>query len=73
MSVSPVDLGDLPPILKPEQLGQLLHKDLNVLANERHLGRGPAYIKNGRSVLYLRSDVIAFLTANRHDPALGQQ
>ena len=75
MSVSPidlpVDLGDLPPILKPEQLGQLLNKTLNVLANERYFGRGPAYVKYGRSVFYLRSDVIAFLSANRHDP--GQQ
>jgi hypothetical protein len=71
-----VDLGDLldlPPILKPEQLGQLFNKPLNVLANDRYFGRGPAYVKYGRSVFYLRSDVIAFLAANRRDPALGQQ
>jgi hypothetical protein len=73
MSASPVDLGDLldhlPPVMTPVQLGQLFNKPLNVLANERYFGRGPAYIKYGSRVFYLRSDVIAFLAANRHDPA----
>jgi hypothetical protein len=73
MSAPPVDLGDLldlPPILKPEQLGKLFNKSLEVLANDRYFGRGPAYVKYGRSVFYLRSDVIAFLTANRRNPTL---
>lgn len=76
MSEPPVDLGDLadlPPILKPEHLGQLFHKPLNVLANDRHFGRGPAFVKYGRSVYYLRSDVIAFLAANRRETAQVQQ
>lgn len=34
----------------------------------RRRGRGPAYIKTGRLVLYRRSDLDAWLDANRVDP-----
>jgi hypothetical protein len=68
-----IDLGDLPPVLTPKQLGDLLDKTTDALANERYFGRGPAYVKYGSRVFYLRSDVIAFLTANRHDPAMGDR
>lgn len=34
----------------------------------RCLGRGPAYVRVGRCVRYLKSDLDAFLAANRVDP-----
>jgi hypothetical protein len=70
MSEPPVDLGDLldhlPPIMTPAQLGPLFGKTTQQMANERYFGRGPAFVKYGSRVFYLRSDVIAFLSANRH-------
>jgi hypothetical protein len=64
-----IDLGDLSDeILTPQQLSQLVGKSTDQLATERHLGRGPAYVKYGKKVYYLRSDVVAFLTANRREP-----
>jgi predicted site-specific integrase-resolvase len=34
----------------------------------RHQGRGPAFVRLGRAVRYLSSDLEGFLRANRHDP-----
>lgn len=38
------------------------------LAQERHLGRGPAYIKTGRTIRYRWEDVHAFLASARIEP-----
>jgi hypothetical protein len=73
MSPPPVDLGDLPAIMTPTQLAPVFGKSTQQMANERYFGRGPAWVKYGSRVFYLRSDVIAFLSANRHDPAQAQQ
>ena len=72
MSVSPseyppVDLGDLPPVMTAAQIGPVFNKSTQQLANERFLGKGLPYTKIGSRVFYLRSDVEAFLAANRHD------
>ena len=37
----------------------------------RHQGRGPAFVRLGRAVRYLPSDLGEFLRANRHNPAFG--
>jgi predicted DNA-binding transcriptional regulator AlpA len=34
----------------------------------RHQGRGPAFVRLGRAIRYLSSDVDQFLSANRHSP-----
>ena len=34
----------------------------------RHQGRGPAYVRLGRAVRYLASDIDDFLNSNRHSP-----
>lgn len=85
MSVSPADppadspvdlvgdLADLPAIMTPAQLGPVFGKSTQQLANERFFGRGLPYVRYGARIYYLRSDVIAFLQANRHDPAQGQR
>jgi hypothetical protein len=38
----------------------------------RHHGKGPAYVRLGRAVRYLASDVDDFLRANRHDSDRGK-
>jgi excisionase family DNA binding protein len=35
----------------------------------RHQGRGPAFVRLGRAIRYLSSDIDEFLRANRHGPA----
>jgi predicted DNA-binding transcriptional regulator AlpA len=34
----------------------------------RHQGRGPAFVRLGRAIRYLASDIDEFLAANRHSP-----
>lgn len=34
----------------------------------RHQGKGPAYVRLGRAIRYLVSDIDEFLRANRHGP-----
>lgn len=41
---------------------------LNTLAWWRAQGRGPAYVKMGQRVQYLKADLDAFLSAGRRSP-----
>ena len=69
MSITPrIDaaLADIPAVLTPKQLGGLLEKSTDALAQERWLGKGIPFIKYGSRIYYLRSDVAAFFAANRH-------
>jgi hypothetical protein len=59
------DLTSLPEVMIPAQLGAVLDKSTDQLATDRYNGCGPAFVKYGSKVYYLRSDVIAFLMANR--------
>lgn len=59
-----IALDELPPLLTPAELAQLMRTTTNSLAQERYLGRGVPFIKNGRRVLYARADVRAYLDAN---------
>jgi hypothetical protein len=59
-------LADLSPVLTPGQLGKVLGKSTDALAQERWLGKGIPFIKYGGRIYYLRSDVAAFFAANRH-------
>lgn len=54
-------------LMRPADLVKLLGLTQQRLAELRHFGRGPAYIKIGRSVMYAESDVNAWLAACRHD------
>jgi hypothetical protein len=49
-----------------EQLGIAKRQTLAVW---RSRGVGPAYVKSGASVKYLRADVLAFIASNRVDPS----
>jgi hypothetical protein len=37
----------------------------------RHHGKGPAFVRLGRAIRYLASDIDEFLRVNRHGPANG--
>jgi excisionase family DNA binding protein len=37
----------------------------------RHQGRGPAFVRLGRAIRYLGTDIDEFLAANRHSPSNG--
>ncbi len=43
-------------------------KSPQTLRNWRHLGRGPAYCRIGRRIVYLKEDLDRFLQAGRVDP-----
>lgn len=58
-------LDELPELLTPPELAQVLRTTTNSLSQERYLGRGVPFIKNGRRILYARSDVLAYLEQNR--------
>jgi hypothetical protein len=58
-------LDDLPALLTPAELAQLMRTTTNSLAQDRYLGRGVPFVKHGRKVLYTRSDVQAYLDRNR--------
>jgi hypothetical protein len=46
----------------------LLNQSVQTLRNHRFLGKGCPYIKLGRSVRYLLSDIQDYLERNRIDP-----
>lgn len=56
---------ELPPLLTPPELAELRRTTINSLAQERYLGRGVPFIKDGRRILYARSDVLDYLERNR--------
>jgi len=43
-------------------------KSAQTLRNWRHLGRGPAYCRLGRRIVYLQQDLDRFLESGRIDP-----
>lgn len=61
-----VDFSELPPIMTAQQLAALLGMTVDALSQDR-VGGNPIipYVKLGRRVRYLRSDLIRYLLANR--------
>jgi excisionase family DNA binding protein len=55
-------------LLTPEEAAEELRLPVRQLQQWRYLGIGPAYVKVGRAVRYPRSDLDAWLTANRVEP-----
>lgn len=55
-------------LLTPEEAAQELRLPVRQLQQWRYRGLGPAYIKVGRAVRYPRTDLDAWLTANRVEP-----
>ena len=59
--VNPKKLEDLPPILTPTQVSEVLGIARETLNVWRTRGRGPKYIKVGRLVRYKAEDVLNFI------------
>jgi predicted DNA-binding transcriptional regulator AlpA len=67
---TPVDIDTA----TPAQVAEVLGTSTAGLAQMRHRGTGPKFVKRGRRVLYRWSDVRAYLDANtcqRTDDARG--
>lgn len=56
-------------LLTPDALAETLGVSTKTLDRWRRGGEGPAFVQVGASVRYLASDVDAWITANRTDPA----
>lgn len=57
------DMADDIEFLTPEEAAKILRRSTSTLANWRWKGEGPPYRKTGRSVLYVKSEVIAWANA----------
>jgi len=55
----------LPPMATATQLAEFLQTTPAALAQDRYLGRGVPFIKVGKRVRYLRTDVLQYLERNR--------
>jgi hypothetical protein len=54
----------LPELLTPPEVAEVLRTTTNSLAQDRYLGRGVPFIRAGRRILYAREQVLAYLQAN---------
>jgi|GEM_PF-2492053 len=54
--------------LTEHEAAQIINKAVQSLRNERHRGVGCPYVKIGKSVRYLVSDIIDYLRKHRIDP-----
>jgi hypothetical protein len=74
---SPQPLGVVPnpdsgrPMLSPKNAAAQLLTTVANLAQLRYQSRGPAYVKLGRSVAYLQSDLDTYIMLNRTVPSRG--
>lgn len=55
----------LPKSINEKELAITLRSSVAKLRRDRWLGQGVPYIKNGRSVRYLESDILKFIEENR--------
>ena len=67
--------SESPAAMRPDAAAAFLSLSTQRLANMRQLGGGPAFVKIGRSILYRRADLEAWLASHsRHstsDPGDG--
>jgi hypothetical protein len=56
-------------VVNEHEAAALLGRSVQSLRNWRHLRKGPAYVRQGRSISYLIEDLYAFLRAGRIDPS----
>jgi len=57
-----------PQVVDEHVAAKLLTKSVHTLRNERFLKRGCPYVRMGRSIRYLVTDINAYLLRNRIDP-----
>jgi Helix-turn-helix domain len=59
MSSNPIDLDDL---VRQEQAAEILRVRPSTLESWRSTGKGPAYFKVGKTVLYSKNTLLLYLT-----------
>ncbi|BBZ39301.1 helix-turn-helix transcriptional regulator [Mycobacterium conspicuum] len=59
---------DLDELLTPQQLAEYRGTTVAVLAQERHKGTGPRFIRDGRRIRYRVRDIRDYLDANTKSP-----
>ncbi|PSH03366.1 MAG: DNA-binding protein [Acidobacteria bacterium] len=57
-------------LLTEQEATAFLHKSARVLRFWRTAGIGPAYVKLGKTVLYDRADLIAYIRSNTVQPSV---
>lgn len=55
-------------VVDEKEAAQVMKRSIQTLRNDRHLRRGCPYLKVGRSVRYLLSDIHEFLMNRRINP-----
>ncbi len=61
-------LEELPPFLRTAEVAKLMRKSENAVVQDRYLGLGPPYIRDGRRILYDRDQVIEHLRRHTVQP-----
>jgi len=62
--------ADRSAIVNEIDAAKILCLAVQTLRNDRHLRKGPPYLKLGRSVRYKVTDLIEYLNRNRIDPEI---
>ena len=55
-------------VINETQAAEILGRAVQTLRNDRHLRKGPAYLKLGRSVKYRVNDLVDYMEKHRIDP-----
>ena len=50
-------------LLDEHEVARMLKRSVKTLRNDRSLGRGPRYVRVGRSVRYRLEDVLAYISS----------
>jgi hypothetical protein len=59
-------------LLSDREAAEVLRQKRGTLATWRTTGRGPAFVKLGRQVLYRRSDLTTWIIQQRRDPTKAE-
>jgi hypothetical protein len=68
MEKDPMNPNSIHQVIDEYEAAKILRKSVQTLRNDRHLRKGPPYIKLGRSVRYLIDDLLDYMEAHRIDP-----
>jgi len=55
-------------VINETQAAEILGRAVQTLRNDRHLRKGPAYLKLGRSIKYRVNDLVDYMEKHRIDP-----
>lgn len=61
--------SEVPAALRERDVARIYRLTQSWLRKQRYLRSGPPYVRAGSTVLYLRADVEAYLSAHRVEPA----